>query len=39
LDPDEFDINEDYEKDWTITYNKEKVKHQYEIKKRDNGNV
>jgi hypothetical protein len=39
FDPDQFDNNEDYEKDWTKTYNIEKVKFQYEIKKKNNGNV
>jgi hypothetical protein len=39
FDPDEFDINEEYEKDWTKTYNKEKVKFQYETRKKNNGNV
>jgi hypothetical protein len=34
FDPDEFDINEDYEKDCTKTYNKYKVKLKYETKKR-----
>jgi hypothetical protein len=33
FDPDQFDFNEDYEKQCTKTYNKEKVKRQYEIKK------
>jgi hypothetical protein len=27
-------VNENYEKEWTKKYNKEKVKLQYEIKKR-----
>jgi hypothetical protein len=34
FDADQFDINEDYEKEWTKTYNKHRVKLQYEIKKR-----
>jgi hypothetical protein len=34
FDPDAFDINEDYEKEWTKKYNKEKVKLLYETKKR-----
>jgi hypothetical protein len=29
-----FDINENYEKDWTKTYNKKKEKLEYEIRKR-----
>jgi hypothetical protein len=33
FNPDIFDINENYEKEWTKKYNKEKVKLQYEIKK------
>jgi hypothetical protein len=31
FDPDRFDINEDYEKDWIKKYNKEKVKLQHEL--------
>jgi hypothetical protein len=39
FDPDQFDINEDYEKDWTKTYNYDKGKFQYETRKKNNGNV
>jgi hypothetical protein len=39
FDPDTFDINEDYEKYWTTKYNKEKVNHEYETRKRKNNNV
>jgi hypothetical protein len=39
FDQDQFNINEDYEKDWTKTYSKERVKREYETKKRNNGNV
>jgi hypothetical protein len=39
FDPDEFDINEDYEKDWTKTSYKESVKREYETRKKNNGNV
>jgi hypothetical protein len=39
FDPDQFDINQDYEKDWIKRYNKEKVKREYETRKRNNGNL
>jgi hypothetical protein len=39
FDQDQFNINEDYEKDWTKTYSKEMVKREYERRKRNNGNV
>jgi hypothetical protein len=33
FDSNTFDFNENYGKEWTKKYNKEKVKHEYEIKK------
>jgi hypothetical protein len=39
FDPDQFDINENYEKEWTKKFNKEKVKYECETRKRNNGNV
>jgi hypothetical protein len=38
FDLDQFDINEDYEKDWTKTYNKDKVKLRYGCESRKNNN-
>jgi hypothetical protein len=40
FDPDRFNINENYEKEWIKKkYNKEKMKLKYEIRKRNNGNL
>jgi hypothetical protein len=39
FDGDKFDVNEDYENDWTKKYNKVRVKREYERRKENNDNI